>query len=482
MAKTDIILIDPSPNRPGTIASPKKAGCLPHLGLLSIAAVLEKEEYSVKYIDARALGLNIHECCNEVVKQRPRYVGITSITPTISNAASLAEAIKAELDVPIILGGVHVTALPEVTMETYRQFDVAIIGEGEETIVELLKTIDGGESLDNVDGLVYRQGERVLTTKHREMIKDLDTLPLPAWHLLPDITKYYQQNYAGANRLPSNHVMTSRGCYGKCIFCDRSVSGQIVRTHSVDYVLDMIDVLHNKYGIRDITMHDEVFICKKKRINEICDRLIEKKWDLTWSCEARVNNVGNGDLELLKKMKRAGCWRIAYGIESGSQDVLDFIKKDITLEQIERAVKLTREAGIKAYGFFMFGHPTETKERMLETVNLLSRLNITDFGLTYFIPYPGSYSYKIAKKYGHFNDDWETWDVGQPDTFVPYGVTKEELLHYKKLAQLKFYLRPQVIYSWIKGIRSPFDIFRLFMGGLYLLRQMTGLSGRNSPQ
>ena len=167
MKKTDIVLIDPPPNRPGTIVRPKKSGCLPHLGLISIAAVLEKEGYSVKYIDARALGLNIHECCNEVVKQRPRYVGITSITTTISYVASLAEAIKAELDVPIILGGVHVTALPEVTMDKYKQFDVAIIGEGEETVVELLKALDGGETLDNVNGLVYRQEDSIVTTKPR---------------------------------------------------------------------------------------------------------------------------------------------------------------------------------------------------------------------------------------------------------------------------------------------------------------------------
>lgn len=474
MKETDIVLVDPPTSRKmKKYGRPNKSGCLPYIGLLSIAAVLEKAGYSVKYIDAKALGLSVQECCHEVLKCRPRYVGITSITPTISIAARLSREIKAILDIPIILGGVHVTAVPDVTMGKYRIFDFAVLGEGESTIVELLEALDGSSPLEKVDGIAYRLNGQVLITKNREMIKNLDALPMPAWHLLPDLKKNYQQNFAGANRLPSNHLITSRGCYGKCIFCDRSVSGHLVRSHSVNYVMEMLDVLHNQYGIRDIAIHDEVFICKKKRTNEICDRLIEKQWDITWSCEARVNDIGDKDLDLLKKMKNAGCWRISYGIESGSQDILDFIKKDITIEQIERAVKLTKLAGIKVNGFFMIGHPTESKKSMISTINLLLKLDIDNFGLTYFIPYPGSYSYKIAKQYGHFKDDWESLRVDQPDVFIPHGIKEEELKYFRKLAYQKFYFRPRIIFSWIIAVRSPFDLFRLFMGFISLLGSLT---------
>ena len=172
-------------------------------------------------------------------------------------------------------------------------------------------------------------------------------------------------------------------------------------------------------------------------------------------------------------MKRAGCWRIAYGIESGSQDILDFLRKNITIEQAEKAVKVTRQAGIMAYGFFILGHPTETKESMEMTVDLMSKLDIDDFGMTYFIPYPGSYSHRIAHEYGRFNENWETWYINRPDIFVPHGVTTEEMMHYRKRAYIKFFFRPRIIFAWIKTIRSPFDLLRLFMGGLSFFREIT---------
>lgn len=472
MKRPDIVLIDPPSNHTKKVLGmPDKSGNLPHLGLLSLAAVLEREGYSVKYIDAKALGLDIQECCNEVVKCQPRYVGITSVTPAISIAANLSKMIKARLDSPIILGGVHVTAIPDDTMKRYQSFDVAVIGEGELTIVELLKAMDDNTPLGEVDGIVFRQGRDILQTKSQKLIANLDELPLPAWHLLPNLKKYYQPSFSSTKKLPSNHIITGRGCYGQCIFCDKSVVGDKIRRHGADYVIKMMDVLHNKYGIMDLQIEDDVFVDQKKCAHEICDKLIEKKWALTWSIQSRVNNI---DLDLLIKMKKAGCWRISYGIESGSQEILDFIKKDITVEQVENAVKLTRQAGIKVNGFFILGLPMETKDSIMKTIELLLKLELDYVCLHFFIPYQGTWAYKIANKYGFFKDDWGKKQHNIPDVFVPHGFSIKELIYYRNKALLRFYLRPRVMFLWIMSIRSPFDALKLMLGSLLLLNRLTG--------
>lgn len=465
MKKTDIVLIDP----PLDYVTKVKSGNLPQIGLLSIAAVLEKAGYSVNYIDAKALGLDVETCCNEVVRLQPLYIGITSVTSAIPIAINLAEVIKTKLDVPIILGGTHVTACPEITMKKFNSFDVAVIGEGEVTILELLKAMEDNTPLGKVDGIAFRQGKDVVLTKSRKFIENLDDLPFPAWHLLPSLKKYYRPSFTATKKTPSNHIITGRGCYGMCIFCDKSVSGDKIRKHSADYVIEMIEILYNKYGIRDLKIEDDIFVDLKGRAHEICDRLIKKKWDLTWSCQARANNI---DLDLLKKMKRAGCWRISYGIESGSQEILDFIRKGITVEQAERAVKLAKRAGIKVNGFFILGHPMETKESIMKTIALMLKLDLDSVSLHFFVPFRGSWAYKNVSKLGTFIDNWEKMREDSPDVFVPNGFSREELIYYKKLSVKKFYLRPRIIYSWIKTIQSPFDLLRLCMGGLSFLRHM----------
>ncbi|MGD0784511.1 MAG: radical SAM protein [Sedimentisphaerales bacterium] len=465
MSGTDIVLIDP----PDVLYKQKntaglcKTALLPHLGLLSIAAVIAKQGYSVKYIDSKALGMDVEQCCNETIKYKPRYVGITATTPTINFAAKVANRLKAEYDPPIIIGGAHVSGAPVKTMEVFKSFDIGVVKEGEVTILELLEALDKSRDLNNVKGIIYRNGERIVFTEPREYIADLNTLPFPAWHLLPDISKHYRPNYMSTGRLPSNHIITSRGCYGKCIFCDKSVTGERVRAFDTEYVLEMIGILYNKYGIRDIQINDDSFLSLKKRTHIICDELIKRKWDLTFSCDARVNNI---DRELMVKLKRAGFWQIAFGIESGSQEILDFIKKGITLEQVEKAVTLAKEVGIKVKGFFILGHPTETKETIMQTINFMLKLDIQDFGLTFFTPYPGSPFYGIAEKYGQFKESWDSMGGYCVGAFIPEGFTQEELIAYRKLAHRKFYLRPKIICSKIKDIKSPFDLIKFANGVL----------------
>ncbi|MFH1616617.1 MAG: radical SAM protein [Planctomycetota bacterium] len=470
MNETDVVLIDPPAilHKPKRATRSHKSSSLPHLGLLSIAAVIEKHGYNVKYIDARALGIDIEECCNEAVRHKPRYIGITATTSAINYAAKVAEKLKAEHDAVIIIGGAHLSGTPVKTMETFKAFDIGVVREGEETIVELLKALDYGRDLNSVSGLIYRDNKEVRLTGQRDYIADLDILPLPAWHLLPEMSKYYHPNYMSTGRLPSNHIITSRGCYGKCIFCDKAVTGDRIRKLSPEYVLEMIDVLHNKYGIKDIQINDDSFLSFKKRAHMICDELIKRNWDVTFSCDARVDNI---DKELMAKLKRAGFWQVAFGIESGSQEILNYIKKGITLEQVERATTLANREGLKVKGFFILGHPTETRETIMQTIDLMLKLDIHDFGLTFFTPYPGSPFYEVAGKYGYFKDNWDDMHGYSIDTFIPAGFTREELIAYRKLAHRRFYLRPRVIYSKIRDIKSPFDLFKFVNGALSFSRK-----------
>lgn len=469
MNETDIVLIDP-PNilcKQKDTAGLSRNASLPHLGLLSVAAVIEKQGYSIKYIDSKALGMDVEQCCNESIKYKPRYIGITATTPTINFAAKVANRLKAEYERTIIIGGAHISGAPVKTMRIFKSFDIGVIREGEMTILELLAALDKGLDLNNVKGIAYRNGEKIILTEPRDYIADLNTLPLPAWHLLPELSKYYQPNYMSTGRLPSNHMITSRGCYGKCIFCDKSVTGGRIRAFDPAYVLEMVDILHNKYGIRDIQINDDSFLSLKKRAHVICDELIKRKWDLTFSCDARVDNI---DKDLMVKLKRAGFWQVAFGIESGSQEILDFIKKGITLEQVEKAVALAKEVGIKVKGFFILGHPTETKDTIMQTVNFMLKLDISDFGLTFFTPYPGSPFYEDACKYGQFKEDWDSMGGYCVDSFVPKDFTQKELIAYRKLAYRKFYLRPKIIYSKLKDIKSPFDLIK-FANGVWSLSQ-----------
>lgn len=470
MNTPDILLIDPPrKERIRKKRRPNKAGCIPDLGLISIASVLEKDGYNIKYLDAKALGLDIIECCKEVVKLSPKYIGITSMTPNISMAAALAEAIKTELDIPIILGGVHVSATPELTLEKYSAFDVAVIGEGEITAKELLNAMDNDSPLKEIDGIAYREENKIIITKPRKMITNLDLLPFPAWHLLPELKKYYQPPFGDTRKLPSNHIMTSRGCYGKCIFCDKSVSGDQIRMFSVDYVMEMINILIHQYGIRNLHFHDDIFFSIKKNAHAICDKLIEKKWNLTWSCLGRVNNI---DSSLAEKMKRAGCWQIGFGIESGSQEILDFIKKGVKLEEIKKAVSLTKKAGIEVSGYLMMGHPKETKASINKTIDLLIELDVDNFEIGYFVPFPGSQFHSIAEQYGRFNDNWDTMETVRPDSFIPYGLTRKELIHYTRVAYLRFCLRPKYIFSWIKKLKNSFYVMRFIRAIIFFFKRL----------
>ncbi|MCD6309197.1 MAG: radical SAM protein [Candidatus Eremiobacteraeota bacterium] len=450
---------------------------MPSLGLLSLGAVARDIGFEVGIFEACAGNKSHAEVLSQVKKVRPRVVGITAVTLSIVSAGKLAKMIKDELPgTMVIIGGPHFTAIPEETLKEFPSFDLGVIGEGEVTIKELLPTLLSGSDLTDIKGLALRSGDNVVRTGKREFLMDLDTLPPPAWDLLEGFPREYVPASFRYRRLPAANLVVSRGCPNKCTFCDRSVFGNKIRSFSTDYFMKLLRDLKENYGIREILFEDDTFFLFKKRLAEMCRRMIEERLDLSWSCLARADLV---DRDLLRLMKKAGCWQVGYGIESADPGVLRLMKKNVSIEQVENAINWTREAGILSKGFFMLGSPGETRETFRRTVDFAKSIPLDDFSLFKTTPFPGSELYNMADEYGHFDRDWKRMNLLNT-VFVPNGLTESEMDSMALSAQREFYLRPRIIFSYIKRILSnPVFTGKIFSGVKAFIRnQLSGLKKR----
>lgn len=437
--------------RYGTLAG--AGNTLPSMGLLYLASVVRKNGCKTGVVEASSLNLSYGETVRQILSLSPDYVGITATTVSIFHAAKLAKKIKERnKDIKVIIGGPHLTAVPKETMELFSNLDFAVVGEGEETIVELLNSLTNKGTIEGVGSVVYRQNGNIHVTDRRKLIDNLDMLPFPAWDILTDFPQGYHPVAIRCRRYPAAHLLTSRGCPHKCIFCDTSVFTHKYRAFSSEYILEMIKILYQKYGIREILFEDDVFVIFKKRLIEICEGLLKENLKISWSCLGRANAVKP---DVLKLMKRAGCWQIGFGIESGDQKILDFAHKMITLKQMEQAVRWTKEAGMETKGFFILGFPLETEESIMNTINFSKRIMLDDISVNLMTPFPGSEIYNIADKYGKFDRDWSKMNMLQ-SVFIPDGLSENKLNYYNKKMLKEFYLRPRIIKNYaFRMVENP---------------------------
>lgn len=473
--KTDIIFTRPYLTAREMYGELESAGAAePSLGLCYLAAITRANNFKTEIIDALALKLKNDELAKIIAEKNPYFVGISAVTLSIYNASDLAKKIK-ELnrDIKIILGGVHITAVPEETMRKFPDFDLGVLGEGEKTIVELLTALVSGGDLTKIPGLFLRTESGYFTTEKRPPIKNLDALPLPAWDLLPNLRKYYGPPAWSLNQNASMLLISSRGCSNACIYCDRGCFGTYPRAHSADYFMKMIYDLRDNYGIKQFRINDDNFILFKPRLKKICERLIKDRAGIKWSCFGRADNA---DPETLALMKRAGCFQISYGVETGSQELHNLENKNLTLKQIEDAIKLTKKMDIRTIGFAMIAHPKETVKTIKDTIKFCKRLALDDFKMVYLTPYPATPLYAEANKYGVLDKDWRKMNAYTEPCFVPYGLTKRDLIKWRKKAYREFYLRPKIIFSYLSQIRSPRQIAVLFKGFFALLKLWVGTS------
>lgn len=293
----------------------------PPLGLALIAAVLEREGCQVSVLEANALKLQPEAVVPLV---NADVVGLTAMTPTINTAMAIARHLKkAYPDLPIILGGTHATLLPEETLVTAPEIDILVRGEGEGTIIELLQALEYKQPLSKILGISYRKDGGVVSNPARSKNIDMDSLPFLAYHLLP--WRKYKPHPPHGRALPFAAIITSRGCPYRCSYCSKPIFGNKFRGQSPERVVEEVAYHQRKFGIQEFAFYDDVFTLDKRRAYTIADEIIKRGLKIHWTCEARVNLV---DKELLRHIKQAGCYSIAYGIESGSQEILDTLDKD----------------------------------------------------------------------------------------------------------------------------------------------------------
>lgn len=292
----------------------------------------------------------------------------------------------------------------------------------------------------------------------RPLISDLDTIPPPAYHLMP-IEKYYPA-VGSVKRLPAMILFATRGCPGRCTFCYRTFHG-VVRKRSARNIIDEIKVLQKNYGIREVSFYDDTFTLFKNVVREFCQIIKNEKIDLTWSCFTRVDHI---DGELLRLMKDAGCHLILFGVESADEEVLKNINKRISLDKVREAVVLAREVGIETRASFMFGNQGETEETIKKTIDFAIKLDPDEAQFNITTPYPGTEMFMWAKMNGYIKSfNWDDYSMSNVVLELP-GLSKEKLEHYYKLAHLKFYFRPKVILRRLFRIKNWIQLKQEFKG------------------
>ena len=366
----------------------------PPLGILSLASMIRKYGYEVKVMDAHAEGYGISAILSEIEDFDPDIVGITAMTVMISAAAEIAKAIKDHSpQVTTILGGVHVTAEPITTLERYPQFDYAVIGEGEVVFTEFLERLRTHGEPKSVQSLVWKEGGKINVNQRRAFFKGLDEFPPPAFDLVPNLFNHYRLSVFGTRKFKSVGLVTSRGCTGKCTFCDLGVVGRGYRANSAKYLIELMKDVYEKYGVTDFLFYDDLFVGSRPRLQEVCEMIINEKLPFTWSCCARVDFI---HVDMLKLMKQAGCWMIEYGIESGCQRIIDSMRKNITKEKIRETINATYDAGIVTKGNFIFGNPGETHDSIKESIDFACSIKLNYAQHTFLQPLPGSELYETA--------------------------------------------------------------------------------------
>jgi len=426
------------------------------LNLAYIAAILEADGHFVRIIDMNVIKTK-EGLMQRLDEANFEIIGFTSTTPIITSCFRTIKILKRRFPrSKIILGGWHASAIPVETMQSCSEIDFIVKGEGEHTVRELVHAIEYGAGFEKIQGIVYRNSaSKPVENEDRPLINNLDTLPYPARHLLPleDYKKmgFYTVGGYFKKDLYLCSIQTSRGCTGKCIFCADSVIHRgTCRFRSVDGVIDEIKHMIKKYGIRIFFIIDANFLGSPVRVKHLCERIIEEKLKIIWGCTGRVDSVSE---DMLRLMKTAGCIRISYGIESGSPRVLKLMNKKITIAQIRRAVKITKEAGIHVYIYFVYGMPGETLEDVNMSKQLLMELKPNFVTHSIATPYPGTKLYDNVLREGLLKDvSWEYFNY--PFNYVIETPHVRQVFKLQRKILRDFYTSPFFLVDSIKNLKS----------------------------
>ena len=401
------------------------------LGISYLTAVLENKGYTVDVIDCQALKPSKKELEDELSRLQPDLFGVTSTTLTYGPTLEIVKIAKKICpECLTILGGPHVTVMDEQTLGELPEADIVVRGEGEQTILELARLTSKSalRNLDEIAGITFRKDGQIVRTSDRPFIQNLDELPFPAYNHFPlNMYRLFGRIY-----LP---IITSRGCPFQCTFCLASrMCGKRFRARSPKNVVDELEWLRDVHGADAFDFYDDTFTFDRKRTRDICEEMKNRNVDLPWDCRTRVDQVSK---EVLSKMKSANCELIHFGVESGSQKMLDAMKKGTTVEQNERAIMWAKEVGISVAISVVVGYPGETTDMLKQTLDFIRKTKPDLVYMCVAIPYPGTELYDLLKDLGwEMSTEWNQYDE-QTQVF------KNPLLPPEKIEEMRtaFYNR-----------------------------------------
>ena len=432
-----VLLIQPPHNYEGKSREPQGVP----LGLGYVAKALLNSGNNVEVLDIWA-----HQYSNEEVMQKVAELdydicGISALSTQYAYVKWLISELKKYNNSPIVVGNALATFSSEIVLNNTKA-DICCIGEGEITFVDIVENIN---NLDKVNGIYYKENNKIFKNPPREYIKDLDSIDFPAWDLFP-MQIYLKYCKVWGTSVDAINIVTARGCPYKCRFCSKTFSG--VRYRSVDNIIAEVKFLKDKYGMAGVFFNDELFIRNKRTVYEFCDKITPL--NIKWNCQSRINLV---DIDLLKRMKEAGCVAVGYGVESGSQTILNNMKKEITLKQAEDAIKNTLKVGMDPIIQMMYGYPGENRETLQETVGFFKKLPPAQMGVKLSIttPLPGSELYDDVLKKSLIKDEekyleqLESGYAGEKSLINLTEFTEEEFFNLKSETEKKIY------YNQVKG-------------------------------
>lgn len=455
---TDVLLIEPPPlwkygnqRSKGAFGNLKTDIRWPPIDLMVIAGHLRKNGIQIFLIDAGGERLTLNELKRRVRPINPQIIILNTSTTTIFHDLKVAREIKAIKPHSLIGAiGVHVMALPEETMTLSYELDFVVFSEPEIPILNLART----QRLSSTKGICYRQNKKFVKNDPEPPIKNMDDLGLPAHDLIP--LEIYQEPQM--KRRPLTMTMVSRGCVNRCIFCSSCFYGQY-RLRSIKNVIKELTWITKSLGVKELKFYDDGITYNYTWAKELFERMIKEKIDLTWNTNLRADFI---DFDLAKLMKKAGCHTVNIGLESASQDILNNIKKNATVEQLEKGVADCKKVGLEVCGYFIIGLPGETDKTINQTIKFAQDLDLDLVTFNVPAPHPGTQFYRYLEENGYLRTkDWSKYDTNSVPVFDYPNMTGEEIYRSALKAYRRFYLRPAYLWKRVKRINSWMEVKNL---------------------
>ena len=465
-----VVLLNPPLRNLVSAATPgyvdENRGFSPPMGLLYVQAAVEHSPHESLFLDANVEGWDHETAARNALAHAPDLVGLQAMTFTMPDACLVAKAVKRlSPDTKVLIGGPHPTIYPQETAGL-PYIDYAFAGEGELGFVQFLDRFYDAKALSSVPGIAFKGDGEIHYVEHGGLIPQLNTILRPARQSSP----YTRYSSVLAERNPVTILITSRGCPFKCVFCNRM--GRKYRFHSADYVLEEIKEII-ELGIPEIFVHDDTFTLNRHRVEAICNGILDRKFDVIWEARTRVDCV---DQDLLALMRKAGCRRLSFGVESGSPRVLASMRKGIDLNRVVEVFRWCRREGIATLADFMIGSLDEQTEDIRKTFDLVGRIDPDYVQYSICSPYPGTPLYEIGLKKGLIPAD--VWREFATDPLKEFRsplwtqhFTEQELISITARAYRKFYLRPAFVMKQLKRVNSLAQFKGMVRGALGMLRK-----------